>query len=309
MRRVLLSGEMETVQVDVNSYGRVVYGALLTKALKRLRQASGQQQKKVSDALEWSVSKLIRIENGSVRISRTDLEALLRYYNVTDQGQVDELIAWARETRIPGWWDRFKIQDKAFELYTGYESGATSIRMAQGLLVPGILQTEDYARFMTKTYAPPEQVDSVVLLRLERQKEVFARAPEQYHILDEAVLRRRVGDVMPDQLQRLVELAKQPKMTIRVIPFQAGPHFGLRGPFVLLGFDVPLDSILYLESARRGDLMVSEEDSVSGQGSPTVDDAAEEIARYEDGFEMLTEVALQPEDSIELIEEIARDMR
>jgi transcriptional regulator with XRE-family HTH domain len=300
---------VETLQVDAGNYGRVVYGALLTKALKTLRQASNQQQKTVAEALDWSVSKIIRIENGSVRITKTYLEALLRYYSVSDEKQIDELIAYAREARISGWWDKYKIPDKAFELYTGYESGATSIRMSQGLLVPGLLQTEDYARLVTNTYTTPDRVDSIVLLRLERQKEVFARRPDQYHILDEAVLRRRVGDVMPGQLQHLINVAQQPKMTIRVIPFNAGPHFGLRGPFVLLGFDVPLDDVLYLESARRGDLMVSEGDTVSGHGSPTVDDAAEEIARYEDGFDILSKIALEPADSLELIDRIANEMR
>ena len=147
-----------------------------------------------------------------------------------------------------------------------------------------------------------------MLLRLERQKEVFKRAPDQYHILDEAVLRRHVGTAMPEQLQHLIELADRPEVTIRVIPFAAGPHFGLRGPFVLLGFDVPLDDVLYLESARRGDLRVSEQDSVAGQGAPAPDDAAEEIAIYEDGFESLTKLALGTQDSLDLIARIASDI-
>ena len=297
--------EVEKLEMNAGSYGRVVYSALLTNALKSIRHACNKQQKSVADALDWSVSKIIRIENGSVRISKTDLEALLRYYEVKDKARIDELVIWAREARISGWWDKYKIPDKAFELYTGYESGATSIRMSQGLLVPGILQTESYAREVTSTYTTPDRVASVVLLRLERQKEVFAKAPEQYHFLDEAVIRRRVGDVMPDQLRHLVEVAQRPEMTIRVVPFTAGPHFGLRGPFVLLGFDVPLDNVLYLESARRGDLLVSEDDAVSGQGGATVDDAADEIARYEDGFESLGKLALDPADSLELIERVA----
>ena len=179
--------------------------------------------------MEWSVSKLVRIENGNTPISGTDLEALLRFYGVADQERVDELTGWARDARVPGWWDRFHLQDRAFERYIGYESGATSIRMAQVLLIPGILQTEDYARLMTSSYAAPEETESIVLLRMERQREVFARAPQQNHILDEAVLRRRIGDAMPGQVQRLAELARQPEVTIRVIPFEAGPHPGLRG--------------------------------------------------------------------------------
>jgi transcriptional regulator with XRE-family HTH domain len=294
--------------MDNGNYGRVVYGALLSQALKRLRRGREEPQKSVASALEWSVSKIIRIESGSVRISKTDLDALLRHYKVTDETQVNELQAWAREARIPGWWDKYNIPDRAFELYTGYESGATSIRMSQGLLIPGILQTEAYARLINRTYLSPERVDAAVLLRLERQKEVFARSPKQYHILDEAVLWRRMGNAMPDQLRHLVELAQRPEMIIRVIPFTAGPHFGLRGPFVLLDFEVPLDDVLYLESARRGDLLVREEDAVSGQASPGVDDAADVIADYEDGFEQLSKLALEREESLELIERAASQM-
>ncbi len=290
--------------MNTSGYGRVVSSTLLTKALKRLRQASGQQQKQVADALDWPVSKLIRIEDGGALISGPDVEALLRYYRMTDQDQTGELIACARDARVPGWWERFRIQDKAFELYVGYESDAVSIRMAQGLLVPGLLQTEDYANLMTPAYAQPEEVDQIVLLRLERQKEVFARKPEQHYILDEAVLRRRVGDVMPGQLRHLVDLARQPEITIRVIPFGAGPHFGLRGPFVLLGFDVPLDNVLFLESARRGGLIVSSQEILSSQGMPGVDRAAE-IATYEDGFEILSQMALNQAESINLMEQIA----
>lgn len=184
--------------------------ALLANAIKRLRQASGQQQNKVTDALEWSVSKLILIENGSIHVAGADLEALLRYYDATDREQEAELTAWAESAHLPGWWDRFRIQDKAFERYIGYESGATSIRMAQGLLIPGILQTEGYARLMARAYVAPEEFDSTLLLRMQRQQEVFLRAPDQLHILDEAVLRRRVGDIMPGQLRHLLEAILPP---------------------------------------------------------------------------------------------------
>jgi transcriptional regulator with XRE-family HTH domain len=294
--------------MNLSNAGRVVYSALLTKELKRLRNAHNMQQKSVAEALDWSVSKVIRIENGSVGISKTDLQALLRHYHVSDDREIDKLVTWARDARIPGWWDKYQISDKAFESYTGFEAGASSIRMSQGLLIPGLLQTESYARLITGTYVGPEKIDSVVLLRLERQKEVFSRAPEQQHILDEAVLRRHVGKAMPEQLRHLIELANRPEVTIRVIPFGAGPHFGLRGPFVLLGFDLPLDDVLYLESARRGDLRVSEVDSISGHGSPSVDDAAEEIAIYEDGFDSLLRLALNPNDSLALIDRVANEM-
>ena len=289
----------------MSDYGPVVSRALVANSLKQLRQASGQQQKQVADVLEWSVSKLMRAENGRTRISRTDLEALLRYYGVSDQERAEELITWAREARGAGWWHRFRIRDQAFERYVGYESGCASVRMVQGLLVPGILQTEDYARLITGTYATSEEIDSVILLRLERQELLFARRPHQHHILDEAVLRRRVGNAMPGQLRHLVELASRPEVTIQVIPFHEGPHFGMRGPFVLLGFDVPLGNMLFLESGRRSHLFVSEQEVFPGQGVPGIDDAAEEIARHEDGFEALSQLALDQAESVRLIEQIA----
>jgi transcriptional regulator with XRE-family HTH domain len=297
----------ETDQVNTSSYGRMVSAALLTRALKRLRQASGHQQKQVAEALEWPVSKLIRIEGSTIRISGTDLKTLLRYYGVTDREQVDELAAWAREARVPGWWEKFRIQDEAFARYVAYEAGAASICMVQELLVPGILQTEEYAQLITSTYTARQDVDSVVQLRLERQRKVFARTPEQHHILDEGVLRRRVGDAMPRQLRHLVELTARPEVTIRVIPLEAGPHFGMRGSFALLGFDVPLGNILFMESGWRSDLVVYEEEAYSDQILPGVSEAAEVIATFADGFSELNRIALDEAESVALIERIARE--
>ena len=98
----------------------------------------------------------------------------------------------------------------------------------------------------------PDVIAAGVKLREERQRRIAARSPEQYYVLDEAVIRRPVGSAMPDQLRHLIRISQKPNVTIRIIPFSQGPHFGLRGPFVLLSFDGPLDSVLYLESARRG---------------------------------------------------------
>jgi hypothetical protein len=301
---------METVWVSTSGYGPAVSSVLLTQALKRLRQDTVQQRERVAGSLGWPVSKLIRIENGSIPVPATDLEALLRFYQVAEQERVDELAEWAQDASAPGWWERFRIDDKAFECYIGYETGAASIRMAQTLLIPGILQTEDYARVITGSYTAPGEADAIILLRMERQREVFARAPQQYHILDEAVLRRPMGGAIPSQVQRLAELARLPEITIRVIPFEAGPHPGLRGPFVLLDFDAPIGSILYLESSRTRDenLLISESNTVSNCRVPAAD-ATEEIARYEDLFEMLNRIALEPAESMSLLDQIADELR
>lgn len=301
---------METVWVSTNGYGPAVSSVLLTQTLKRLRQDTVQQRERVAGPLGWPVSKLIRIENGSIPVPPTDLEALLRFYQVTEQERVDELTEWAEHASAPGWWERFRIEDRAFERYIGLETGAASIRMAQALLIPGILQTEDYARVITRIFTASEEADANLVLRMERQREVFARAPQQYHILDEAVLRRPIGDAIPGQVQRLAELARLPEITIRVIPFEAGPHPGLRGPFVLLDFEASIGSILYLESSRTRDenLLISESDTVSNCRAPAVN-AVEEIARYEDLFEILNRIALEPAESMNLLDQIADELR
>ena len=292
--------------MNARSYGRAVSSTLLTNALKCLRQAAGQQHKLVADALTWPVSKLIRIENGSILISTDDLESLLRHYAV-DQELTGTLAAYASDAASSGWWDSFRVPNQAFERYVAYESGASSIRMAQGLLIPGLLQTADYARAAAGIYPSDEEVDSIVELRLERQRTVFSRAPEQYYIIDEAVLRRRMGEAMSGQLRHLLELVQQPQIAIRIIPFAAGPHSGLGGPFALLSFDVPIGNVLFLEDPGRADLTVCEGLIVSGEGAPRIDDAGATIAAYEDIFEALTQVALDQAGSISLLERIAAE--
>jgi hypothetical protein len=263
----------------------------------------------VAAACEWSVAKFSRIENGTSAVRKVDLEALLRHYGVAED-RFEELTKRAREAREPGWWEAHEFgSDKGFEAYVGYEDGASFIRMFQPLVVPGLIQTPDYTRQTMEAWGvPPDAIERGVKLRAERQRKVAARAPDQYYILDEAVIRRPVGRAMPEQLQHLVRIAQKPSVTIRVIPFRKGPHIGLRGPFVLLSFEGPLDDVLYLESARRGDLLIAEtKDQVAGPNVPKVEDPADEVARYQDGYKSLLEIALEPAESIELIERAARE--
>ena len=242
-----------------SSHGPAVERALLSAELKRLRSVSGKTQEAVAAACEWSVAKFSRIENGTSPVRKADLESLLRYYSVEEE-RINELTQRAREARTPGWWEDYDFgADKGFETYVGYEDGASSIRMFQPLVVPGLLQTPLYARETMEAWGiSPEAIAKGVKLREERQRKIAARSPEQYYVLDEAVIRRPVGSAMPEQLRHLIRIAQKPNVTIRIIPFSRGPHFGLRGPFVLLSFEGPLDSVLYLESARRGDLLIAE---------------------------------------------------
>ncbi len=292
------------------SHGPAVERALLSAELKKLRAASGETQEAVALACEWSVAKFSRIENGTSPVRKADLEALLRHYNV-DERHINELTQRARDARAPGWWEDYDFgSDKGFEAYVGYEDGASSIRMWQPLVIPGLLQTPQYTLQTMEAWGiPSEVIANGIKLREERQQKIAARGPEQYYILDEAVIRRPVGTAMPDQLRHLLRVARKDVVTIRVVPFSRGPHFGLRGPFVLLRFDVALEDVLYLESARRGDLLIAgTKDQVAGPNVPKVEDPADEVAKYQDGFKSLLKIALEPRESLALIEAAANDL-
>ena len=293
------------------SYGRAVQRARLTRELQELRWSRQETQEAAAKVLGWSVSKLIRVERGSVGLSQADLEYLLRHYGVTDQKEVSRLAQIAEEARGPAWWDQYKVPDKDFMTYVGYEAGATSIRMTDGYLVPGPLQTDEYMRALTLTYKPVGGLETMIGLRKARQRELRARRPDQIYVLDEAVLRRRVGDanIMPAQLRNLVELSARQEITILVIPFDAGPHYGMKGPFALLSFDpaTGLDDILYLESVRRGDLVETEgQNRLSQDEEGTEVTEADDVAEAREGFDNMVRMALDREASREFIDRIAR---
>jgi len=233
-----------------------VHRRRLGARLKRIREQTPLTQQQVTTALEWSLSKLVRIEMGAVGISATDLRALLRQYGVTDEQQLRPLLDDAREGRRTTWWHRFGDLPPQFISFLAYESSATLIRQYQGLVIPGLLQTEDYAWAVLGAIIEPERVSTLVELRRKRQ-ELLERPdePRLFFILDEGVIRRRVGgvEVMLAQLQHLKELGRRPNITIRILPFEVGQHAGLKGSFVVLevGDDYP---VVYLENSA-GDIL------------------------------------------------------
>ncbi len=286
--------------------GPVVQRALLSMDLLRLRREAGRTQDEVAKRLDWSVSKVIRIEGGTVGTSTTDLQALLRFYGVEDAEETERLTRLAKSTRERGWWASYPIADAQFRNYLGYEAGASHIRAVQPNVVPGLLQTMDYARIILRQFtgdAREEDIETLVNLRLERQDRMAERdpAPHRHFILDEAVVRRQVGatmkngkGIMPTQLRHMVEAAQGDHVTIQIIPFSKGAHFGQRGPFTLLEFDAELGEVLYLEGSRGGDLILTGRDP--------------QIIDYRERFEQLGEWTLGPEESCELMERIADEM-
>jgi transcriptional regulator with XRE-family HTH domain len=296
--------------MNAGSSSPAVARALLSSELKKLRAASRETQETVAHACEMSIAKFSRIENVTSPPSKGDLLLLLRHYGVGDQ-RIDELTQLARDARSHGWWQQYDFgADRGFEAYVGYEDGADSIRMSQPLVVPGLLQIPDYTRQVMKAWSlSDEAIEHAVVIREERRDRVAARAPEQVYILDEEILRRPVGDAMADQLRYLLVVAGKPAVTIRVIPLVRGPHFGLRGPFILLSFPGELEDVLYLESAKRGDLFIAEDrEQLGGPNVPKFENPAQVVAEYKDGFNSLIEKSLSPEESLELIERAIADL-
>jgi transcriptional regulator with XRE-family HTH domain len=291
-----------------SSQGPVVQRAILTSELVRLRKEAQKVQEEVARALDWSPSKLIRIEGGTVGISTTDLQALLRLYGVNGDGEVRRLTELARGSRERGWWQAYQTDspDSAFRSFLGYELGASVRRQFEVSLVPGVLQTEDYTKVVLREYAGDigqERIDTLTEIRMRRQEELQSRDPAaaQFFILDEAVIRRRVGatlpggkGIMPAQLRRLIEVAQRPNVTIKIIPFESGAHFGMKGGFILLEFDADLGEILYLENARGGDLMITGRDVA--------------VAEYREEFERLQQWTYDSERSQQLIQEAIDQM-
>jgi transcriptional regulator with XRE-family HTH domain len=281
--------------------GPVVQSALLRSELIRLRKESGLTQEQAVGALDWSPSKLIRVEGGRSSITKVDLDALLARYGVTSQVQRERLHALNRGARERPWWAAYRgdIDDTYLE-YVGYEAGAAFIRQFQWGVLPGLLQTQPYAQVLASNSVEPYPVPTVQL-RMQRQAELAGRTepPRQYYVIDEAVVRRHVGikanpDIMPQQLLSLAERAETDDLiTVRLIPFTAGAHRGLSGPFTLLEFDGSMPDLLYLDAGREKSLMTG---------------ADPRIAEYADDFEALMRCALSVDDSATFLREAADAM-
>lgn len=283
--------------------GPIVQSALLRTELVRLRKENGMTQEQVARSLEWSPSKLIRVEGGKNAITRTDLQALLNTYNVTSESRQERLQSLARGAREPAWWNAYRGEfDDTFLNFVGYSAGASFIRHYHGAVIPGLLQTADYADVLATGMVSQSAQAFGVKLRLQRQRELAKRQepPRQYYVLDEAVIRRHVGvridpAIMPTQLAHIADSAEHDDhLTIRVMPFTYGAHMGIHGPFTVLEFEGGLGDVLFLEGRTGNSLMVTGDDP--------------RISEYRDSFESLFEEALPAEKSIELIREAAEEL-
>lgn len=257
--------------------------------LRRLRDAAGLTIERVAQHLECSDSKISRIERGQVSTSPRDVGDMLDLYPVDDWKR-EELVQLARQARRRPWWE-VEFHDLPLA-YASYETAARTIRTYQVQLVPGLLQTEDYARAVLRALRPglePPDVEGRIEVRIRQQAILTRPEPPGVHaVLDEAVLRRPVGSaaVMRQQLERLLTWIEHPNVTVQILPFTAGEHAGMDGAFVLFGFGGPPEmDVVYLENTTN-DFLLEEGDAV---------------ARYRVLFGHLREQALDPEESRALI--------
>lgn len=273
-----------------------VQGRRLRAALRQARLDAGLTQDQVAAALEWSLSKVVRIENGSVRISTTDLKAMLDQYKVTDPDRVAELTSMARAAKQRPWWSAYReFAPQRYLEYVELEQAALSTLNFQPMFVPGLLQTRDYAAaiiWQLGRDVTEERAEALLEFRMERQKKLLdaSEPPTLSFILDESVVRRRVGGVeaMGNQIRHLIELAERPHITIQIFPFAVGLSFGMQAPFVIVQF--PADpEVLFLESPRGDTLVANDED---------------EVSRYHSAFEELQRVSLPASDSVKFLQEL-----
>ena len=237
--------------------------------LRRLRGEANLTQRDVASALDWSPSKVIRIESGQVGLGVTDLRALAALYGVPEGEAMEELVVLARGSKRQPFAEFRDVLPQETIRFFGYETSASLIRHVHPLVVPGLLQTEDYTRALLIGYGvDPKIIDRVIESRRQRQ-EVLDKVnpPEVFTVLDEAVLRRRVGGaaVMERQLRHLVRLTERPTVSVQILPFAQGAQDALQGPFVHLEFPNPNDpDVLFIESMRASSTFVDDPE-VTGQ--------------------------------------------
>ncbi|MFC9793752.1 helix-turn-helix domain-containing protein [Streptomyces sp. NPDC087908] len=236
--------------------GQVVLG----RRLQDLRERAGLKREEAAKVLRVAPATVRRMETAEVALKIPYVQLLLREYGITDS-EAEGFIALAEEANLPGWWQRFHdVLPGWFSMYVSLEGAASLIRAYEPQFVPGLLQTEDYARAILRSgavgggsdAAKDEDTERHVALRMERQSLLSREdAPKFWVIMDETVFRRPVGagpEVMRDQLDRLLEASELPNVTLQIAEFASGHHPGTYGPFVLFRFAMPeLPDMVYSE--------------------------------------------------------------
>lgn len=261
--------------------------------LKKLREERKLTCAQVGSALDWSGSKVNRMETGQGRVQPSDIDALCRFYGTDDELR-DLLKGLAKESKTRGWWHAHGDAIPAwFSVYVGLEQAASSLRTYECEFVPGLLQTSAYAAELHRvTSTPaPDELDAVISVRMERQAVLSAeQPPDLWAIVHESVLRHTIGDsqVMRHQFERILKVAELENVTVQVLPFDAGTY-PATGAFTILGFPEQEDpDVVYRDGLTDAVYL----------------EHAADIARYTRAFDNLRALALSPQRSIEMIKDL-----
>src|SRR5580700_366288 len=280
--------------------GPTVRRRRLGAELRRLREAHSLKLEEVAERLGLAPSTLSRIETGKAPTKSAYLPALLDQYQVDDPGVRKVLVDMAREGHRKGWWSIYDdVLPSGFDIYVGLEAEASGLRSYEADLVHGLLQTTDYALAVLRELRPrdtEEQLQRVVDLRMQRQRLLDQDPPlDLWLILDEGAIRRNVGGsaVMRRQLEHLVQASRWANVTLQILSFASGAHAGLTGPFAILDFPERTDSdVAYTESV--GGMIYLEKDR--------------EVRACAEAFDRMRATALSPAASVELIQEVSREL-
>ncbi len=249
----------------------------------------------VADRLGCSTSKVSRIETGHTSASPSDVQHILDIYGVGESIKA-ELVQIAREARQKGWWHPYSTVLTG--AYVGLETAARSIVAYEQHVVPGLLQSEEYAIALIRGARlddTEQEIEQRVRVRMQRQALLILDDPIDLRVvLDEAVLSRPVGGdaVMRDQLAKLIETARLPNVALQILPFAAGAHAGMDGSFVILEFEEEGDAdVVFIDNATGGLFL----------------EKSEELGKYTTIFDSVRATALPPEESIEMIEMLVEE--
>ncbi|WP_433509242.1 helix-turn-helix domain-containing protein [Nonomuraea sp. CA-143628] len=272
--------------------GPTVRRRRLGAELRRLREAKQLHLDQAAGALKWHPTKLSRIETATREGSTADVRAILDLYEVPED-EKRSLLTLARQAREKGWWEAYRdVLPRAHSTYVGLEADAVSVRNYESLLIPGLLQTERYTRSVVSAgliNGLEDEIDNLVAVRLTRQSLLQEGRLHLSAIVDEAAIRRQIGDsaVMDEQIRHIAEMAKLGNVTFQILPFHAGAHAGMTGSFSILQFppEVGQAEVVYIDSAA-GDLFVERET---------------EVERFTMIFDRLRVVAASSTDSLRLM--------
>ena len=263
--------------------------------LRRHREQAGVTIDMVAERLGCSTSKVSRIETGHTTASPGDVQSILDIYGVAP-AVAAELVQIAREARQKGWWHPYSTVLTG--AYVGLETAARSIRAYEQQLIPGLLQTEEYAIALIRGARLDDtdrEIGQRVRVRMTRQALLIQDDPIDLRVvLDEAVLSRPVGGdaVMRDQIKQLITIARRPNVTIQILPFAAGGHAGMDGSFAILEFEEEGDAdVVFIDNATGGLFL----------------EKAEELRKYISIFDTVRATALPPEASFEMIETLVEE--